>query len=113
MGSGTIIRIIVGIILLVSPFILSIYVDPKWMVSFFISALLIPLLFVMEDACNCSNCILSRECSKVNRFEFMKNFMKFLGYNLDKLKQIPYKNEFESSYRSIYKYIKNKYHELN
>ena len=113
MASGTFIRLLITLLIIISPFLTVYFTGDNsfWALLFLYS--FIPLIIISIDNCTCSGCILSTRCDNKKRFNFVKNFMKFLGYNSDKLNQILYKNEFESSYKSIYKYIKNKYNELN
>jgi hypothetical protein len=113
MGSGTIIRIILIIGCIFGPLAAAYYSDMHYIWLELLNIVLVPLIQMWDDACDCEDCILSNCCSKTKRYNFVKKIMIFVGYNADKINSIPFpKNyECENTYKSIYSYIKNKYNE--
>ena len=108
MAPGTIIRILIGIILLIVPGILAIIFGARYLI-YYIFLALIPFLFVWEEGCNCTNCLFTGYCEYTKKVRFVKNIFKFLGYDKDKIDNIQiqkYKTD-NNSYKEIFKYIKN------
>ena len=76
MAPGTIIRILIGIILLIVPGILAFIFGAKCLI-YYIFLALIPFLFVWEEGCNCTNCLFTGYCEYTKKVKFVKNIFKF------------------------------------
>ena len=111
MGSGTFIRIILAIGCIFSPLVAAYYSDMHYIWLELLNVVLIPLLMMWDEACDCEDCFLSSYCSKTKRFNTVKHWMKFVGFDSDKIDSITFPKNYEckNTYRSIYKYIKDNY----
>lgn len=106
MARGTIIRILIGVILLIVPGILSIIFGKEYLL-YYVFLIFIPILFMWEDGCNCEDCLFSSYCEYTKKFKFVKNIFKFLGYDKNKIDNIQMqKYKPDNSYKEIFKYIK-------
>ncbi len=65
------------------------------------------LLIICRDCT--ADCWLSDVCEKTKKIKFVKRIMIFCGYNEEKIKNIPIKYIDHTSYRDIYKDIKEFY----
>ena len=77
MAPGTIIRILIGIILLIVPGILAFIFGAKYLI-YYIFLALIPFLFVWEEGCNCTNCLFTGYCEYTKKVKFVKNIFVYL-----------------------------------
>ena len=107
MATGTLIRILIGVILLIVPGIVSIIFGTEHLL-FYLFLLLTPVLFIIEDSCDCMDCWFSSYCEYTKKVKFVKNIFKFLGYDKNKIDAIPMPNQYktDNSYKEIFKYIK-------
>ena len=107
MAIGTLIRILIGVILLLAPGIVSIIFGIEYLILY-LFLLFMPLLFIMEEGCDCQDCWFTGYCEYTKKVKFVKNIFKFLGYDKDKIDVIPMPNKYktDNSYKEIFKYIK-------
>ena len=106
MATGTLVRILIGAILVIAPGILSIIFGTQCLV-FYLFLLFIPLLFIMAEGCDCQDCWFTGYCEYTKKVKFVKNIFKFLGYDKDKIDNIQMqKYKTDNSYKEIFKYIK-------
>ena len=106
MALGTLIRILLGVILVVVPGIVSIIFGVEYLILY-LFLLFMPLLFIMEEDCDCQDCWLTGYCEYTKKVKFVKNIFKFLGYDKDKIDNIQIQTyKTNNSYKEIFKYIK-------
>jgi len=107
MAIGTIIRILIGAILVIVPGIVSIIFGVTYL-TLYVFLLFMPILFVLEEGCNCTDCWFTGYCEYTKKVKFVKNIFKFFGYNKDKIDNIQMQNKYKTgnSYKEIFKYIK-------
>ena len=107
MAIGTLVRILIGAILLIAPGIVSIIFGIEYLILYLL-LLFMPLLFIMEEGCDCQDCWFTGYCEYTKKVKFVKNIFKFLGYDKDKIDNIQmqkYKTS-DNKYMEIFKYIK-------
>lgn len=113
MASGTFIRLLIGIILLVLPGYYAYTIGIRFALFYLLDLILIPLLVYWEAECSCEyeDCILSSYCDRTKRYNFVKSIMKFMGYDSNKIDEIkiPTIHECGNDYLSMYSFIKKKY----
>lgn len=107
MATGTLVRILIGVILLIAPGIVSIIFGIQYLI-FYLFLLLTPILFMLEDHCDCTDCWFTGYCEYTKKVKFVKSIFKFLGYDKDKIDNIQMQNKYktDNSYKEIFKYIK-------
>ena len=106
MAIGTLVRILIGAILLIAPGIVSIIFGIEYLILYLL-LLFMPLLFIMEEGCDCQDCWFTGYCEYTKKVKFVKNIFKFLGYDKDKIDDIQIqKYKTDNSYKEIFKYIK-------
>lgn len=111
MGSGTYIRIILVIGCIFGPLAAAFYSDMHYIWLELLNIVLVPLIQMWDNACDCEDCFLSSYCSKTKRFNTVKQWMKFIGFDSNKINSIQFPKNYDckNTYRSIYKYIKDSY----
>lgn len=112
MAIGTIIRILIGLVILLFPPIMVYCTgdNSNWLFILFYPLIL--FLIMTENICDCENgCIISSYCEIKKKVNFVKNIMIFIGYNKENINSICIdKSDFlKKSYIEIYKTIKDKY----
>lgn len=107
MATGTLFRILIGAILLIAPGIVAIIFGKEYLILY-LFLLFTPILFVIEDGCDCPDCWFSSYCEYTKKVKFVKNIFKFLGYDKDKIDAISITKQYktDNSYKEIFKYIK-------
>ena len=96
MRFGTIVRLFIALIIIVSPIIITNIIDKdivlKWgLYGTYALYSALPLIFLWESMCTnkyCANCIMSGYCNKNDKFNIIKNILVFWGYNKEKLNNI-------------------------
>ena len=111
MAIGTIIRILIGLVILLFPPIMVYCTGDNINWCFTLFYVFIFLLIIWENGCDCKGCIISNYCEIQKKVNFVKNIMIFIGYNKENINSICInKSEFiANSYIGIYKTIKDKY----
>ena len=106
MAIGTLVRILIGAILLIVPGIVSILFGTEYLILYLL-LLFIPVLFMMEEGCDCPDCWFTGYCEYTKKVKFVKNIFKFLGYDKDKIDNIQMQEyKTDNEYVEIFKYIK-------
>lgn len=107
MAIGTLVRILIGAILVIVPGIISIIFGIEYLLLY-LFLLFIPFLFILEEHCDCQDCWFTGYCEYTKKVKFVKNIFKFLGYDKDKIDAIPMTNQYKTGnkYVEIFKYIK-------
>lgn len=107
MATGTLVRILIGAVLLIAPGIVAIIFGTEYLL-FYLFLLLTPILFLIEESCDCEDCWFSSYCEYTKKVKFVKSIFKFLGYDKNKIDVIPTPNKYktDNSYTEIFKYIK-------
>lgn len=112
MASGTFIRILIGLLILFSPFVCVYYTGNLnywhllWLYIYF------PMAIAWEKDCTCSNCIFSSRCDEEKRFKFIKNLFVFVGFNKQIIDNIKLTYDVENTYIGMYHYIKDSYERI-
>lgn len=112
MASGTIIRLILALCIILSPFVTYFFTKDNYSWLCFLLYAFLILIKYIENECDCENCIFSNRCAKTKKFNFVKHIMKFFGYNKDKINSIELSKSYENvsnTYSDLYKYILNEY----
>lgn len=111
MAIGTIIRILIGLVILLFPPIMVYFTgdNRNWYFTLFYTFIL--FLIAWENWCDCKGCIISSYCEVKKKVNFVKNVMIFFGYNKENINSICIdKSDFtKKGYIGIYKTIKDKY----
>ena len=109
MATGTLVRILIGVILLIVPGIVSIIFGIEYLILY-LFLLFTPLLFLLEEHCDCQDCWFTGYCEYTKKVKFVKNIFKFLGYDKDKIDAILISKQYktDNSYKEIFKYIKER-----
>ena len=108
MASGTFIRILIGLVIILCPFVTVFLTGNNVLWSLFLFYLLIPILIIWNDVCDCEGCFMSSRCDNIKKFNFVKSIMKFLGYDYEKINNVEFPKNYQyNNYYLIYKYIKD------